>query len=148
MRTRKRYTKPLPSITKKTEREKEALRMNERKPKKKKKVKERLKIIRKLNMTKVAWLNRYVPVAIKTRIQEITKKARMPRYSNWAIAGFPSIKVVASGKRHAYAVTAEREIAIESGMSMSAKMTTCWVLARSLILRTNGFFISWLQYLL
>ena len=72
----------------------------------------------------------------------------MPRYSNWAIAGFPSTKVVVSGKRHAYAVAAERAIAIESGMSMSAKMTTCWVLARSLILRTNGFFISWLQILL
>jgi hypothetical protein len=36
IRKRKRYTKPLPSITKKTEREKEALRMKETNPKKKK----------------------------------------------------------------------------------------------------------------
>ena len=88
---------PLPSITKKSERENDAFKIKERNPRKKKKVKDRLIIIRKLNTTKVAWLKRYVPVSIKVLIQAITRRVKIPRYSNWAIAGTPSMEACASG---------------------------------------------------
>jgi hypothetical protein len=112
-------------MTKKTDLEKDAFKIKERNPKKKKKVKDRLMSIRRLKTTKVAWLNRYVPVAIKTAIQDITKKNKTPLYSNWAIAGFASVESLASGNLKLYAVIADKAIARLSGINIKAKIATC-----------------------
>ena len=135
-----RYANPLPNITKKTDREKEAFKIKERKPKKKKKEKDLLINIRRLKTTRVAWLKRYVPVAISTAIQERTKKNKIPRYSNWAIAGFASLDALESGNLKLYAVIAEKAIARLSGINIRARIATCCGFARSFKRSIRGFF--------
>ena len=81
-RTIKIYTSPLESITKNTERENEALRMNDPNPSTKKNRNDFFMIIRKLKITTVKWLNRYVPVEMRKDTHAITIRIRIPRYSN------------------------------------------------------------------
>lgn len=52
------YASPLESITKNTEREKDALRIKDTNPSTKKNKNDFFMIIRKLNITSVEWLNR------------------------------------------------------------------------------------------
>ena len=90
-RTIKIYTSPLESITKNTERENEALRMNDPNPSTKKNRNDFFMIIRKLKITRVEWLNRYVPVAMSKNAQDNTIRIRIPRYSNCNISAFAAI---------------------------------------------------------
>ena len=57
-RIMKIYASPLESITKNTEREKDALRIKDTNPSTKKNKNDFFMIIRKLNITSVEWLNR------------------------------------------------------------------------------------------
>ncbi len=125
MRVINRNATPLPSMTKNTDLEKDAFKINERKPRKKKKLKDLLINMRRLKTTRVAWLKRYVPVAINTAIHEITIKNIIPRYSNCANAGFGIDGERESGNLKLYAVIAEKPIARLSGINISAKMATC-----------------------
>jgi hypothetical protein len=82
-----------------------------------------------------------VPDVTKVAIQAKTTIAKIPLYSNCAMAGFPSTKVEDSGNLKLYAVIAESAIAKVSGINMSAKITICCGFALSLNFCNRGFFI-------
>jgi hypothetical protein len=82
-------------------------------------------VIRKLKTTSVEWLKRYVPAAIKVKIHKHTNTIRIPLYSNCAMAGALPEILAASGNLKLYAVKAEAEIAIASGISMNAIIERC-----------------------